>query len=554
MINHTIRLLFHSYLYNKKRMKYLSIILLACFFHIQTKAQNTFQYEVLLKEVSIPNLPGFHSYAFAQAEGKILLLGGRLDGLHARQPFNSFPNSQNNTNIYVIDIATESFWSSPLSSLSTNLQEQLQATNMNFHQEEDTLFIIGGYAYSASNNDHITFPFLTSVQVSGLINAIIDETSIVPYFKQIEDNTFAVTGGHLGKIDDEYLLVGGHRFDGRYNPMGNPTFTQTYTNKIQKFTINNSGTQLSFDNYSATTDAVHLHRRDYNLVPQIFSDGNEGYLISSGVFQINVDLPFLYPVEVRKDSYSPITSFSQYLSNYHSAIAAMYDNENNEMHQLFFGGMSQHYYDNETLVQDDAVPFVKTISLVTRKSDDSFHEYVLPIEMPNLEGASAEFIPNTNLEAYSNDVVKLNQIQGDTFTLGHILGGINSTSLNPFDANQTNTTSASSKIFEVQLIKKDSPIAIKEILLEKTFDFEITPNPVSQELTLTFNLDNLVGVDYFISNTQGEMLSLKELFVKKGRNEHSILLDKSWADQYYILTLCFDNQYYISKKFLVNRQ
>lgn len=533
-------------------MKYLLSIFLASTFYYQTIAQNTFQYEVVLNEVNIPNLPGFHSYAFAQSEGKILLIGGRLDGLHARQPFNSFPNSQNNTSIYVIDITTQTFWSSPLNSLSTNLQEQLQATNMNFHQVEDTLFIIGGYAYSASNNDHITFPFLTSIQVSDLIDAVINGASITPHFKQIEDNIFAVTGGHLGKLDNEFLLVGGHRFDGRYNPMGNPTFTQTYTNKIQKFTLDNSGTQLSYDNYTSTTDAVHLHRRDYNLVPQIFSDGSEGYLISSGVFQLNVDLPFLYPVEIHKNSYNPITNFSQYLSNYHSAIAAMFDNENNEMHQLFFGGMSQHYYDNGTLVQDDAVPFVKTISLVTRKSDDTFHEFVLPIEMPNLEGASAEFISNSNLETYSNEVIKLNEILQDTFTLGHILGGINSSSLNPFDVNQTNTTSASSKIYEVQLIKKDSPTPIQEIHLEKSFDFEITPNPVQQELRLLFNLTDLVGVDYFITNTQGAMLSSKELFVKKGENEHSIAIDKSWGNQYYILTLCFDNQYYISKKFFVN--
>jgi hypothetical protein len=29
------------------------------------------------------------------------------------------------------------------------------------------------------------------------------------------------------------------------------------------------------------------------------------------------------------------------------------------MHNLFFGGISQYYYNNGTLIQDDTVPFVK---------------------------------------------------------------------------------------------------------------------------------------------------------------------------------------------------
>lgn len=100
-----------------------------------------------------------------------------------------------------------------------------------------------------------------------LIDAIIAGNSITSYFKQIANPIFQNTGDQLGKIGNDFYLVGGQIFTGRYNPMGNPTFVQTYIPKIQKFNIDNSGTQLSFSNYSAVTDAVHLHRRDYNLVP-----------------------------------------------------------------------------------------------------------------------------------------------------------------------------------------------------------------------------------------------------------------------------------------------
>ncbi|MBT4338433.1 MAG: hypothetical protein HOD63_07580, partial [Bacteroidetes bacterium] len=169
--------------------------------------QNTFNYEVSLRPISINELEGLHSYAFAQHNNKWLIIGGRTDGMHVRQPNSSFPTSSNNTNMYVVDVQAKKFWSTPLSSLPNRIKEQLQSTNMNFYQDEDTLHIIGGYAYSAAANDHITFPNLTTVQVSSVIDAIINGNSIVPYFKQITDDVFAVTGGQMGKIHDKFYLV-----------------------------------------------------------------------------------------------------------------------------------------------------------------------------------------------------------------------------------------------------------------------------------------------------------------------------------------------------------
>jgi hypothetical protein len=315
--------------------KILFILCLAISFSTGVSGQSSFDYSVELVPVSISGLPGLHSYTWAQHDGKWLILGGRLDGIHARQPFNAFPQSDNNTELYVVDINTLQFWSASINNLPIGISEQLQSTNMNFYQDSDTLFIIGGYAFSETMNDHITFPNLLSIQVSPLIDAIVEGLQIAPYFKQITDDNFAVNGGHLGKIGSTFYLVGGHRFDGRYNPMGMATYTQTYTNEIRKFKIDNSGSQLSYSDYSAIADPIHLRRRDYNLLPQIFPDGTEGYTISSGVFQINVDLPFLYPVDITETGYTAITSFNQYLNNYHSAFSCLYDSSANEMHTLF---------------------------------------------------------------------------------------------------------------------------------------------------------------------------------------------------------------------------
>ena len=79
-------------------MKKYFIIVILLFYKVSI-AQSTFDYNVQLTPITIPGLQGLHSYAFAQHNGKWLIIGGRKDGVHARQPFNAFPNSQNNSNI-----------------------------------------------------------------------------------------------------------------------------------------------------------------------------------------------------------------------------------------------------------------------------------------------------------------------------------------------------------------------------------------------------------------------------------------------------------------------
>ncbi|MFC2107211.1 hypothetical protein ACFLRY_02625 [Bacteroidota bacterium] len=514
--------------------------------------QANLDFSIKLEAVSIQDLPGIHSYSFAQHDNKWLIIGGRLDGLHPRQPFAAFPLAFNNTEIYVVDVQTSQFWSTSLSSLPSGISEQLQSTNMSFIQEEDTLYIIGGYAYSATADDHITFPALTTIQVSSVINAIINGDPIQDFFKQINDDIFAVAGGQLGKISSNFYLVGGNRFDGRYNPMGGPTYTQSYSNQIRKFTIDNSGAQLSFDNYSAITDPVHLRRRDYNLLPQIFPDGTHGYTISSGVFQENIDLPFLYPVDINETAYRPVTSFNQYLSNYHSAKSCIYDSVNNRMHSIFFGGISQYYYENGSLIQDDLVPFVKTISCLTRNADSSLQEILLPMEMPELQGASAEFIPNRNLPHYPSEIIKLSDLMEDTVTLGHIYGGIYSPFLNPFSNFQTAQTSADNTIYKVQLIK-DTPSGEKVIDTNIPFSkFNLFPNPADTQINLTYNLSREVDVNYHITSPCGKMLKQGDLENQKAGNNHQIItIDENINFRIVFLTLVFDHKYFVVRKVII---
>lgn len=529
-------------------MKKIVLIALFVIAHTATIAQSRFPYDIQLTPITIAKLPGLHSYAFAQHEGKWLIVGGRKDGIHARQPFNSFPNEHNNTDIYVVDVATKQFWSASVTTLPTGLKEQLQSTNMNFHQDGNTLYIIGGYAYSEAAADHITFDKLTSIAVPELINAIISGNSITPYFKQLADPIFQNTGGQLGKIGNDFYLVGGQIFTGRYNPMNHPTFEQTYLSNIQKFTIDNSGPSLRFANYTAMYDGVHLHRRDFNLVPQVFPDGAEGYTLSSGVFQINDDLPFLYPVDLKRDGYVAQTQFSQYLSNYHSGKVGLFDLATHTMHSLFFGGISQYYYDGTTLVQDDNVPFVKTISRVTRLSDGSLTEHKFDTSMPNLKGAGAEFIPNTQLAHYSNEVIELNDIKAPEFVIGHLYGGIQSAIKDAFTTNQTDETTSDPTIYEVKLVYNPN---IKNAALDgkNPFTFSVIPHSIQDnQVRIEFELPYSTTVDYFITSLDGKILDDGELEdLQVGTNKMHFSIENA-PGTIVLITFIFDHKFYITQQ------
>lgn len=467
---------------------------------------------IYIEPMSINNLGGLQAYAFGQHNGKWLIFGGRLDGLHRRQPFAAFDIAGNNNQIIVVDPNTQQKWTAPLSSLSTALQEQLSSTNMEFHQVGNYLYIIGGYGYNAASSSRKTFDNLTAIDVPSVINAVITGNSFTSYFRQISDNQFAVTGGHLKKINNTFYLIGGNRFDGNYNPMGGASYTQVYTDAIRKFNLNDDGTNLIITHLPTITDATNLHRRDYNAVPQILPNGDEGITAFSGVFQPTINLPFLNCVDIDSVSYTVNNSFQQYYNHYHCAVLPIYSSLNNEMHNVFFGGIAQYYDSAGVLVQDNNVPFVKTIARVTRNAIGTMAEYKLPVEMPTLLGAGAEFIPIIDVPHFNNEVVKLDNLIADTTLVGYIFGGINSTAANVFFTNTGSQSSASSQIFKVYIINnKTSGIHQLNTHSNSSLHVRVFPTPTDGDFTVKFFINKKSNATLILSNMDGKLIEVQTL-------------------------------------------
>ncbi len=487
-------------------MRKITFLLALFAFSFFAKAQE--QFTVSVSPSVMTAVPALHSGAFAEWNGKWIFIGGRIDGLHDFQAGLGFNTQSRNDSAFVFDPAGNISYASSLSVLPHWMYEAIVSSNMEYYQKDSMLYMIGGYGKNDSLATKITFPTLTAINLNQLVYAVTHSTSLNSCFRQMTDTNLAITGGHLEKIDSTYYLIFGHRFDGLYDQtVGSTLFVQQYSNQVRKFTINDDGTNLSVNNFQSITDTNNFHRRDYNLVPQIFPNGDSGFTAFGGVFQKVALLPYLSPIDIYRDSTHVNSSFNQNLNQYETASMPVFDSTNNFMHTIFFGGISLYTYDTitHTLVQNIEMPFVKTISKVSRDGSGNLTEYSLPVEMPFLLGTNARFIPDHSNSLYRNSIVNLNSLSGITHA-GWIVGGIESdhpiiAALDPASMSRPNAT-----VFDVFINK--TPDAINELQVKSSInDLVVYPNPSHGIFNIQFSLNEKAKAEVTICDANGKKIA-----------------------------------------------
>jgi hypothetical protein len=423
-----------------------------------------------LEDVTQDELPGLHSFAFAHWGQWWVVIGGRIGGLHGFFPFTAFPENEANANIFLIDPETGEYHTFFVDNLNVPFKDPLKSTNPQYTQDGAVLYITGGYGKQQSTGDFITFPVLTAVSLPELVNSILAETNPSNAFQQIELASMQVCGGEMEKLGDYFYLIGGHNIAGTYTQTPSPAYTQTYTSEIRKFKINRTNTSLAISNYTAYHDDNNLHRRDFSLGPVIQTNGAEALCLYGGVFRPDADLPYYNPIYIEEnDIFNLDVSYQQVFSQYTCPILPMYDSINADMYSIFFAGLSAHFWDSDAqqIKYDEKVPFIKDISTLRHFSSGQSLEYLMPQKFDELLGANMIFVPNEQLSHYTNEVIRLNKLEGKTLA-GYLFGGIKASIPN------LTPSSASNRMFKVFITPKTST---QTSLVSNSEQTRLIPNP-----------------------------------------------------------------------------
>jgi hypothetical protein len=414
-----------------------------------------FHLEVVESTANPKSLPkGLQSFAFAQAGGKWLFVGGRTNGFHRTSTSSrTFPVAYANEQLIVVDPVSGQSWSR---NLPAAYLARLSSSNTEGFQDGGTLYVAGGYGSNCGRDDpscYNTYPNLTALQVQNVIDAVVagDDTKIAANIVSIEDAHFQVTGGLLRKVGDYFYLVFGQNYSRIYKD----GVTGAYTEQVRRFKLAFDGKTLTVSDYQAFGDptgaqgtASQFHRRDLNVTEGIAPGGNVGLTAWGGVFTAAdggwPNPVYIEPQGTAAPALTVDMTFSQKTAYYECAHLLMYDPAAGAMYTTLFGGISNYYYNQAgELVPGgvtNSLPWTNIISTMGRAANGT-QEYVQPMNqgLPALIGANAELVlaPGVQLVAGTHDIVDYSKLTGSRVLMGYMVGGIRATAWQTTGANPT---------------------------------------------------------------------------------------------------------------------
>ncbi len=366
--------------------------------------QQTFQLTV--KPIAIDESPPLHAPAYAQYDGKWLFIGGETtsNGLE-RTP---------NLELVVVDPALGRVWTTSLIDLCFYVDdaEQMAAVHMQHHQVGNTLYLLGGYGYSSKAERYLTFPYLTTVAVDAVVEAVVAgrETEIGNAFRQYYDEDFALMNGRLTSIDNKFYLIGGER---RFEP--EPSRCDQVIEFLAKPHGDGEISIIKTGMYAFEPEGEGLPLS----VPQIFPDYSQGVTLFQNARV--ADGRRLSWTNFYGEGYSSYLLTDQPAPLYHSAALPVYDELYNIMHTVFIGGCLDYLCTDR-----DFFGHPEMVDAFTRFSRGTAGQVAVashPMPPVLLRGKDALWLPNTEAPHFENGVVKLNELPAQPTLIGYLYGG-----------------------------------------------------------------------------------------------------------------------------------
>ena len=411
-----------------------------------------------VNEIKLPNpLPGLQSFVWGRLNNKIVLIGGRIEGFHGLTGRDSaFKSRLANTSVFVLDIATYSYKEMKMDAIDLSLQ-QFFSTNMEFCQNGDSLFLVGGFGKINTSDlrSNYTFNKMVTLSISSLINQVeMSNGNIKKAILQTASSPILqVTGGELYKKGNIFYLSFGQNFNQIYS-IGT---TGIYTSSVKTFSVTNG----IISDTASYVNSTMLHRRDLP-VTEIITKDQVMLAAFGGVFSSTND-GYLNPVYVSMNgkSISAIQdTLIQKTNQYDCAMISIFDVTSNSNTTVLLGGIGQYQYHVSTGIWENGdqgakLPFVKTITQMIYQNGKMTQNIQIPPkypELPVLIGANAIFIPSANL-IYSNKTIDYSKITSDSTSIGLMYGGILSQMPT---SSEIYPTSLNTKLYQVYLVKNKS--------------------------------------------------------------------------------------------------
>lgn len=385
-----------------KRLLPILLLLAGVFLH----GQQSFQLEIV--PAHIEGLPAVYGYTLAQYHGKWLVIGGKTnDPRQGEQP---------NIELTVVDPVFKKTWSVTLHDLALYLEDagQLTAAYAQYYQEDRTLYLLGGFGYSQKTGRNQTFPYLTTVAVDRVIEAVVAGRTeeIGPAFCQYYEEDFALMKGVLTRIDHKYYLVGGVRC-GEDEPQSVP--------RVQEFVLRED----EYGNVEMIRTGAYTYESKaatrYTYAPQLFPDGTPGVTAfwNDGALAGNQEFNWM---NIYGDGYSHYALPGQSAPSYHGAVIPVYDELYNTMHSLFLGGCTDYLCSGEPVFGDPVrVDHFVRFSRGAGGKIAVERETMIPFV---LQGRKARFILHQPAPHYENGVIRLDEIPAGRVLVGYLYGGI----------------------------------------------------------------------------------------------------------------------------------
>jgi len=402
-------------------------------------------YTIQLVEYANPNLPELHSHTHAVIDDKIIMLGGRTNGLHT----STYNLSLVNTNkfVYIIDthnwsdsVGSWTVYKAPDSLIAGSFTDAFRTNNAEFYTEKNVLYVVGGLrgaktetrlsvagnvssrvrldstSISTKTKDTTlpskTLPTITAINLKDIVNSVMNLTAMpLGAIRQTTDSSFAITGGELEIMDKKVHLVFGWSFS-------TSDVADYYSHQIRTFTVQDDGKALSiskvsvcptcwdgvpqFDTVATINNSGDYRRRDGSMSAAIDpATGRDALQYYAGVFKKGAT-NFDNPVWITKDS-AGVVKFTMRSNVYTCQVIPVYSKSIGEFYATLLGGMRNATYNGGSIkspveltdknaplnnttdtFNSNAIPYTNQLTTLVRDKQQQYKQYLLPDSFPLL--------------------------------------------------------------------------------------------------------------------------------------------------------------------------